>query len=308
MRTLVVGAGATGGYFGGRLVQADRDVTFLVREKRAAALAERGLRILDPAGGTERITVRTVTATALDEPYDLVVLAVKAFGLAGALADLAPAVGPDTVIVPLLNGMRHLDELEARFGPQRAYGGVCRVATMLDRNGDIVRLRDFQSLRYGPLPDAPTDRLAEVHAALSGAGFDSTGSTGIVADMWDKWVLLAALGALTCLMRGAVGEVVSAPGGLDFAAGIIAETTAVATAAGHPPSPTAADQLRRDLTDPGSALTSSMFRDLTQGFPVESEAIIADLVARAAKLGVATPLLSLANTHLSVYAARAATD
>src|SRR5689334_5990181 len=170
MRTLFAGAGATGGYFGGRLAEAGRDVTFLVRPARAATLAERGLRIHSPAGEST-IPVRTVTAGQIDGPYALVVLAVKSYGLAGALNDLKPAVGPDTVIVPLLNGMRHIGELTAAFGPDRVYGGVCMIAGTLTGEGDVVQLTGLQRLAYGPLDGGPDPRLPAVTEALSGAEF-----------------------------------------------------------------------------------------------------------------------------------------
>src|SRR5689334_12024918 len=132
MRTLVVGAGATGGYFGGRLAQAGRDVTFLVRPGRAARLAERGLRIRSPDGETE---LRPRTVTAADGHYDLVLVAVKSYALETALTDLTPAVGPRTVVIPLLNGIRHIESLVRRFGADRAWGGVCMIHAMLDADG-----------------------------------------------------------------------------------------------------------------------------------------------------------------------------
>jgi 2-dehydropantoate 2-reductase len=299
MRTLFIGAGATGGFFGGRLAQAGRDVTFLVRPKRAAALAEHGLRIRTPDDQVARIDVRTVTADALDGRYDLIVLGVKSFALESALADLAPAVGPDTVIVPLLNGMRHLDVLTKEFAGH-VFGGLCMVAGTLEPDGTIHQLNTaFQRLCYGPL-DGPDDRLDAVAGALSGGGFDSDTSADIIADMWAKWVFLAPLGAITCLLRGTIGDVNAVPGGPEFALGIAAETMAIATAAGYPPSEKAAAALRANVTQHAPA-TSSMYRDLVQGLPVEAEQIIGDLVARGRELGVAVPLLSLVNTHLAVY-------
>jgi 2-dehydropantoate 2-reductase len=294
-RTLFVGAGATGGYFGGRLAQAGKDVTFLVRPRRAAILAERGLRIHAPDGGTDVITPRTVTTGAIDGPYDLVVLGVKAFALDSAIADLAPAVGPETVVVPLLNGMRHLDALREAFG-ERAYGGVCIVMTTLDGDGDIVQLSGVQHLGFGPVSGVPAERVTE---ALSGGGFPAEASATILHDMWEKWVLLASLGAVNCLMRGTVGEVNAAPGGTAFALGIAGEAVAIATAAGYPPR--TEDRLRATVTGKGASSTSSMYRDLVQGLPIEADQIIGDLVARAAALGVPAPLLAATFTNLRVY-------
>jgi 2-dehydropantoate 2-reductase len=298
-----VGAGATGGFFGGRLAEAGRDVTFLVRPARAATLASRGLRIHSPAGEST-IPVRTVTAGSLDGPYDLIVLAVKSYGLTAAITDLTPAVGPETVIVPLLNGMRHLSALTEAFGPSAVYGGVCMIAGTLTEAGDIVQLTGLQRLAYGPLDGGPDPRLASVEAALSGAGFDSRGTDTITQQMWEKWLFLASLGVVTTLMRGPVGEVLAAPGGVEFTDRVVAEAVAIVTAAGHPPRDQALAFLRESIAKSRQVpTTSSMYRDLTAGLPVEADAIVGDLVDHARRLGVDAPLYSAAYTNLCVYSA-----
>lgn len=303
MRTLFVGAGATGGYFGGRLAEAGRDVTFLVRPARAAALAERGLRIHSPAGESV-IPVKTATADAIDDPYDLIVLAVKSHGLPSAIADLRPAVGPDTVIVPLLNGMRHIDALVTEFGPARVYGGVCMIAATLTADGDITQLTGLHKLIFGPLDGGPDPRLAAVTGTLSGAGFDAEATTTITQRMWEKWLFLASLGVVTTLMRSPVGEVLAAPGGPAFTDRVLAEAIAIVTAAGHPPREAALTFLRDSITNARQVpTTSSMFRDMQAGLPVEADAIVGDLVAHAERLGVDAPLYAAAYTNLSVYAA-----
>lgn len=303
MRILIVGAGATGGYFGGRLAEAGREVTFLVRPARAAALAERGLRIHTPAG-QRVIAVKTVTADATDGPYDLIVLAVKSHGLAAAIADLRPAVGPATVIVPLLNGMRHVDALVAEFGPDRVYGGVCMIAATLTDEGDIRQLTGLHRLVYGPLDGGPDPRLAAVTEALSGAEFDAEATTTITQQMWEKWLFLASLGVVTTLMRGPVGDVLAAPGGPAFTERVVAEAIAIVTAAGHPPRESALTFLRDSITNARTVpTTSSMYRDMRAGLPVEADAIVGDLVAHAERLGVDAPLYAAAYTNLSVYAA-----
>jgi 2-dehydropantoate 2-reductase len=302
MRTLVVGAGATGGYFGGRLAEAGRDITFLVRPARAATLAERGLRIQSPAGEST-IPVRTVTATTLDGPYDLIVLAVKSYGMPAAIEDLRAAVGPETVIVPLLNGMRHIDALTSAFSPSQVYGGVCMIAGTLTPDGDIVQLTGLHRLAYGPLDGGPDPRLPAVTEALSGADFDSEATTTITQQMWEKWLFLASLGVVTTLMRSPVGEILAAPGGAAFADRVVAEAIAIVTAAGHPPREAALSFLRGSITNSRTVpTTSSMYRDMRAGLPVEADAIVGDLVAHAERLGVDAPLYAAAYTNLSVYA------
>jgi 2-dehydropantoate 2-reductase len=312
MRILIVGAGATGGYFGGRLLQAGRDVTFLVRPGRARRLRERGLRIVG-LGERTTLTPRLTLTGEITSPFDLVLLSVKATGLRGAMEDLAPAVGPDTLILPVLNGMRHLDDLVERFGDRAVLGGVAKVATTVDADGDIVRLSELRSLTYGArdasAPKAPADTpvpkpLADVHRALGGAGFDATLSGDIIGGMWAKWVFIAATGAVTCLMRGTVGEVAAAPRGIEFAEAVVAECAAVAAADGHAVPEKELENIRGTVTAQDSPFTSSLYRDLVSGHGTEGEHIFGDLVSRARRLGVAVPLLDLVTLHLRVYQGR----
>src|SRR5262245_20008846 len=149
MRFLVVGAGATGGYFGGRLLEAGRDVTFLVRPARAERLAAAGLAITSPAGDVALAAPPTVLAADLRQPFDLVIPSCKAYDLDGAIESFAPAVGPRTAVVPLLNGMRHLDALDTRFGPDRVLGGSCFISTKLDDAGRIAHVSDIHRLVFG---------------------------------------------------------------------------------------------------------------------------------------------------------------
>ena len=303
MRMLFVGAGATGGYFGGRLAQAGRDVTFLVRPGRAEQLQRNGLRIKSGHGDLT-LAPELVTAETLKAPYDVVVLAVKAFALDQALADFAPAVGPDTMIVPFLNGMRHMPRLIDRFGEKAVLGGVCIVATQLDAEGRIVQLGDMQELAYGERDGTLSPRVQALDAAMQGGGFKAGASDVILQRMWEKWVLLATVGGVTCLMRGTVGDVEAAPGGKDFALGFLAECAAVAMAAGFPPRAPFLKHATATITAAGSGFASSMFRDMSTGAAIEADPIIAALLERARTLGVATPLLAVANTHLAVYQAR----
>jgi 2-dehydropantoate 2-reductase len=300
MRTLVVGAGATGGFFGARLAQAGRDVTFLVRPGRRSELEASGLRV-HGLGRDDVIKPRLVTADGIAGRYDLVLLSVKAAALRAALDDMAPAAGDGTAIVPFLNGMAHLDALTERFGPERVLGGVIYVSTTLGPDGDIVQLAPFASLSLGAQPGGESGLAGAAGAALDGAGFEVSVVPDIVAAMWHKWVFIATLGALTCLMRGTVGEIAAVPGGADLGAAMLAEATAVSAAAGYPvPADSLAAATAR-MTAAGSSLASSMYRDLSDGLPVEAEQILGDLTGRARGLGVPVPLLDLATMNLRVY-------
>ena len=300
MRILVVGAGAVGGYFGGRLAQAGRDVTFLVRPSRAKQLAQDGLRIISPHGDAV-LTPKLINANKIDTPYDLVFLSVKAYALEAAMNDFAAAVGPETMIFPVLNGMRHIDLLTKRFGEHPVIGGVCLVVAGIDDVGRIVQLADIQRLAYGERNGETTPRLQTLDATLRGAGFDARLSTDIMQAMWEKWVQLASLGAITCLMRGAIGEIVAVPGGAELSLKALDESAAVATACGHKPAEALLSKHAAAMTAPGSPLTSSMYRDLRKSAPVEADHILGDFIERGAKQGVDTPLLKAAFVNLRVY-------
>ena len=279
---------------------AGRDVTFLVRPSRAKQLGQDGLRIISPHGNAV-ITPKLIGAEQIDTPYDLVLLSVKAYGLEAAMNDFAAAVGPETMILPVLNGMRHIDLLAKRFGEHSVIGGVCLVAAEIDGEGRIVQLADFQQLVYGERNGETTPRLKTLDATLQGAGFDARLSTDIMQAMWEKWVQLASLGAITCLMRGTIGEIVAVPGGAELSLKVLDESAAVATACGHEPSAASLSRHAAAMTESRSPLTSSMYRDLRKGAPVEVDHILGDFIERGDARGVATPLLKAAFVNLRIY-------
>jgi 2-dehydropantoate 2-reductase len=309
MRTLVVGAGATGGFFGGRLAQIVRDITFLVRPARAEKLRRNGLEIASPLGDAtiqpQLITIDELRAQP--QPFDLILLAVKAYSLQQAIDDLAPAVGPETTILPILNGMRQLDMLDARFGAERTIGGTCRINSDVDAEGRILQLSKLGDITFGERNGQQTPRIARIHAELTGALFDVVLSPNILAAMWHKWYILASLNTICILPQGTVGEVAAVPRGLDFANAAMDECIAIATANGYPPPADLIASDRRRTTQSGSDLTSSMYRDMTKNAPVEVDHIIGDLLARGEAHSVVAPLLRATYVQLKVYEARRAT-
>jgi 2-dehydropantoate 2-reductase len=306
MRILVVGAGAIGGYFGGRLLAAGRDVTFLVRPGRLAALARTGLVI---KGGSGDVTlpgppVVTAEEVAGREPYDLVVLSCKAYDLESAIDGFAPAVGRDTAIIPLLNGMRHLDTLDKRFDARAVLGGYCLISSKLDTGGRILHLNDTHLLSYGERDTGLVPgRMAAITEVLDGAGFDVAPSADIVRGMWEKWLFISTGAAITCLMRAMIGDIVEA-GGSSLTVGMLHEAAAVATAAGFPPSAESVERTRSTFTLAGSPLSASMLRDIELGSRTEADHLLGDLLDRADRLGVEAPLLRIAHTHLKAYETR----
>lgn len=313
MKILIVGAGATGGYFGACLATSGRDVSFLVREKRAAFLAERGLRIT----GLEqelRIEPRLFTAVTLAqtspaETFDVVLLTVKGSALKHAISDMAPAVGPNTMIIPFLNGMAHMDALAAAFGAEKVLGSVAHLVGTINAEGDIELLSSMASwtvgeqdeVRDGAQEAELSPRVQALVAEISVPGFAVLPVVDARIALWKKWGFIVSAGVITCLMRGPVGAIAGVPGGKEFVAAVSAEAAAVAAAAGFALSDAEKADRIAFLTQEGSDFTSSLYRDVTAGLPNEGEHIVGDFARRASELGVATPLIDMGLIQLRVH-------
>jgi 2-dehydropantoate 2-reductase len=306
MKILMIGAGATGGYFGGRLLESGQDVSFLVRKGRAAALARDGLVIRSPAGDVTLPSPPTIQANAFKQHFDLIVVSCKAYHLAQVIEDMTPAVGPESMILPVLNGMRHMDLLEARFGAEHVLGGSCFIAATLDAQGVVRHLNNPHGLTYGERDGTRSARIERVEQAMAKARFDPRLSTTVMQDMWDKWVFLASLAGITCLMRAPVGDIVAAPGGTQVTLGLLDDCRRVAEACGHAPGDAALQRARSVLTEAGSKLSASMMRDLEQGAQIEADHIVGDMLARGEAKGLDLPMLRVAYAHLKAYEVRRA--
>jgi 2-dehydropantoate 2-reductase len=304
MKILVVGAGAVGGFIGGRLLQAGREVDFLVRPGRARQLRERGLRIVD-GDRSEEIQATLVSAGALTGAYDLVLLSVKAEALSAAMNDVAPAVGPGTALVPFLNGMAHLDALTGRFGAA-VLGGTLRIVTQLDPNGDIRQFAPGGQIEIGELDGGKTSRLDTAAEALTIPDFTVTVPDDIVDAMWAKWVMIATVGAVTSIARGTTGDIAAVTDGAEFAVATLDEAAAVAAAAGHGLGEATHAALGNLVTAAGFPLTSSLSRDLVAGRPTEVENVLGDLIRRGRAAGVPVHRLEAAALTLRVHNQRQA--
>lgn len=302
MRILMLGAGGTGGYFGGRLVEAGADVTFLVRARRAGELAEQGLRIESPCGNAE-LQVKSLSADQIEAPYDLILLSCKAYHLTQALEDIAPAVGDETLILPLLNGMAHLDRLTERFGTQKVLGGLCHLAVTLTGEGLVKHMSKLHRVTFGPLDESQSERCIAIEAIFAGAGFDSKLSEKIRTDLWKKWVLLATLAGMTCLMRSSMDAVGATERGTAYTRAMLEECVAVAEAEGFALGEKFLEDTYGFLTHKSAVQTSSMLRDIQNDAEVEADHIVGDLIARGGKAGIETPMLDIAYCHLQAYIA-----
>jgi 2-dehydropantoate 2-reductase len=305
MRILILGAGAVGGYFGGRLLKAGRDVTFLVRPGRAERLARTGLVVRSPYGDVEIQSPPTVTTDAIEGPYDVVLLSCKAYDLDSAIDSIAPAVGPSTSIVPLLNGIRQLDVLDGRFDAERVLGGFAVISSVVDDDGRVLHLNRMHSLTFGARRESQEGAAVAIATELGEAGFDSSLSDAIVQEMWEKWVFIAAGAGVTCLMRASVGTIVRVAG-RDLASTMLEETGFIAAANGFPPRSESYQRSLAILTEPDSPLMASMLRDVEAGSRTEADHILGDLIRRGPGSERTSPMLRLAYAHLRAYEERRA--
>lgn len=300
MRILVLGAGGTGGYFGGRLVQAGVDVTFLVRPARAALLGRQGLVIRSPLGDAS-FPVRTVTRA--DDHYDAVLLSCKAYDLDSAMGAIAPAVGPETLVLPLLNGLRHFDVLDERFGRGRVLGGLCHIGVTLADDGAIEHLNTLQRLALGAREPSQQAGAAALHAVLARGGFRPVLAESVMQELWDKFVFLASAAGMTTLMRASIGAILAAQEGQALMLEMLECCRAVAAANGYAPGEKAWAWMVEHVSDRQSTSTSSMLRDMRRNGPIEHGHIIGDMLERARAVGVPAPLLRVSLAHLQAYEA-----
>lgn len=301
MRILVIGAGALGGYFGGCLIRAGRDVTFLVRPRRAEQLARQGLQIVSPHGDFTVPAATTVLAGGIREPFDLILVGVKSYSLDEAMDHFAAAVGPTTVILPVLNGMGHLDRLSTRFGAEHVLGGMANTSAGVDAEGRVVQFFPNHDLVFGEVSGSFSDRTRALEACFDGAGFNGRASDAVMQDMWEKFVQLGLVAGISCLMRASFGDILAAPGGREAMFQIFGECCAIATASGFKPRPAFIEFDTTLITTVGSPLKSSMLRDIERGSTTEGEHILGDMVARAHALSIPAPVLNLARTHVAAY-------
>ena len=330
LKILVLGAGATGGYFGGRLAQAEQQqqqqqqqkqkqkqkqnqqqttdfqVSFLVRPQRAELLRAKGLRV-ESAQGNFAIPVHAIIHTELKPEYDLVLLSCKAYDLESSILSIYPGMRPDTYVLPLLNGLAHFDRLDKEFGAGRILGGCCAIASTLTAEGVVRQLTDLQRITYGVRPGNDAGAAAilkQMDAAYQLTPVDVRHTDDVLTEIWEKYLMLAALAGMTCLMRSPVGDIVATEDGEALMLRMLDECLSAARHAGKPPRPQALEASRKMLTMKGSNFTASMLRDLESGSLTESDHIIGDMLTRARAAGNDATLLQSALVHLKARDSR----
>ena len=299
MSTLIFGAGAVGGYLGSLLLAAGRDVTFLVRPARLERLTTDGLRIRR-SNGVDAIPVHAVTASGLRGPYDVVVLAVRSNMVASTIDDLTDAITPDTRIVPVVNGIRHLSLLTEAFGQDVVLGATARLATSMLPDGTIEEVDPGIQFEIGQLDGGRSHALSRTVDELEADNIAVTIRNDAVAAMWEKFAFITSTAALTCLVGQNIGTVAQTAGGRDLGQAVLAEVAAVAAAERHPLGQSTRSALAAFLTDPASAFAPSMFRDMKAGRPVEVT-VLTELADLARKHNIATPLLDAAVVDVDAH-------
>lgn len=299
MNILILGAGGVGGYFGGRLIEAGAEVTYLVRDKRQQSLSENGLKVESPHGSMT-LTVRTVTAETVRPEFDLIILAPKAYDLDTSLVSLKNAVGSNTVLLPFLNGLTHLRRLDEQYGVQRVIGGVAHIAAELTEAGVVRQLAPMHSLTVGHRDPAHEAIARDFFSICQQAKFDSFYSEHIHEALWTKWVFLAALAGSTTMYRGSVGQIMATPNGNALIRAIYGECLSVAEAYGSPIPMEAQEKALTMLTQSDSPLTASMLRDLLSGRKTEHEHVLGELVRMAQSRNLSVPLLEASYCHMQV--------
>jgi 2-dehydropantoate 2-reductase len=301
MKVLMVGAGAVGGYFGGRLVEKGADVTFLVREKRKRELEQSGLVIHSVQGDLTIPNPKLLVAGEDSSPFELIILSVKAYHLRQTMDDIQPYVGQDTLILPLLNGMQHIGELQERFGASRVLGGLCFIETTLNERGEIVHTSMTHGLTYGEWDGGVTPRVEAIQRLFAGSNIMHNLSDNIQRDMWLKYLFIATLSGMTTLMRSSVGPIREAEYGLELTNRLIQEIAAVMKAEEAPLPDDAINRYMEVFNQQGYKMKSSMLRDMEKMLPVEVDHIHGYLLQLAKRHGVETPMLEIVYHNLKVY-------
>ena len=307
MKILVLGAGGVGGYYGGRLAQGGADVTFLVRPKRAAQLEQNGLIVRSPFGDI-RQPVTVVLQEQLLPDYDLILLTCKAYDLDSAISAIAPAFSRDAAVLPLHNGLAHIEALEKKFGKERVLGGTCHIASTLTAEGEIHHLYQLHNIVFGERSGATSARCKKLAAAFTQTSVAWKLSNTIDLDMWEKFVFLTALAGTTCLLRAPIGAIMETAEGEKITLEMLDECKRIAVASGHTLREEHMARARQTLTERGSNLAASMLRDIERNGRTEADHIVGDMLHRGRELKLPTPLLRLAYCHLQAYKARQRVD
>lgn len=305
MRILILGAGALGGYFGGRLIEGAmaEQVAFLVRPGRKTQLDQDGLIIESPAAGDLRVKpVQTLLQEDAHPGWDVVLMTCKAYDLEDAIAAVHPAVDRRTAVLPVLNGLSHIERLEEAFGAGHVLGGLAQVSATLTPTGVVRHLTPHNKFIFGELDGRMSERVLALKAVFGGAPVEAEAVSDVRGQMWEKLVGLGTLAAATVLMRANIGEIARVPGGVALMERLLERSVAAAKAHGHPVRPAVLEGFFRPLLrDTSSLLVASMLRDLEAGERVEADHILGFMLDAVRRAGAPDELHEAAYLHAKAY-------
>ncbi|AIY04241.1 2-dehydropantoate 2-reductase [Planococcus sp. PAMC 21323] len=300
MKILVVGAGAIGGYFGGRLLEKGEDVTFLVREKRKEKLQQTGLKIRSKNGDLQ-LTPKLLTKDDESKPFDVVLISTKSYQLENAIQDIQPFVNAKTMILPLLNGISHLEPLVEAFGEERVIGGLCFVETTLAEDGVIVQTSPVHQLVYGERTGEKTQRIETLEKCFSGTKAEFVKSDNINQDMWHKYLFITVMSGITSMMETPIGPIRDLESGQRTIQAFLDELVAVMEKIDAPIQQGIAEVQLKRINSMSTEMKSSMQRDIEKRQPTEFEHLQGYLLAQAKKMSVPVPILETIYTKLKLY-------
>ncbi len=303
MNILVLGAGAIGGYFGARLIEAGQDVSFLVRQPRKELLDTKGLQLTSSFGDFSA-PVRALTSVSSQDHYDVVILSCKAYDLDSAIEMVRPAVDATTAVLPLLNGLAHMERLNEAFGAQRVLGGLAKIVVAQSGDGSIQHLNDWRTVIFGEQGGGLSTRVQALHEAFPQGSVLAKAVPDIQQQMWEKLVHLSTVATVTCLMRASVGEIARVPGGTELFLRMLALHAEIATREGHPPPETFLADYRRLFADQTAPYVPSILRDIERHKPIEGDHIVGFMLNKVRKHGLDASLHEIAYLHLRAYEAR----
>jgi 2-dehydropantoate 2-reductase len=301
MRIAIVGSGGVGGYFGGRLAASGTDVAFLARGAHLAALRERGLRIISPAGDVHVTPVQASDDPAAIGPVDVVFFAVKLYDTEAAARLLPPLVGPTTLVVPFQNGVDAIDTLASAVGRSHVAGGTAYVAAVIEEPG-VIRHTAMGRLIFGSLDGGRSELLETLADHCRRASIDALLSDRIEVDIWAKFARLTVFSGMTAVTRCPVGPIRDDPALAAMMRAGVDESIAVARARGIPLPDTLAAEIDAATAALPSQAKSSMLQDLERGRPLELPWLSGAIVRLGAEAGVNTPIHRFIVTVLGPHA------
>jgi 2-dehydropantoate 2-reductase len=300
MKILVVGAGAVGGYFGGRLLEKGEDVTFLVRKGRKQQLKETGL-VIKSINGDVTLEPSLIESGENIEAFDVILLSMKAYHLEKAINDFRPYVGPKTVIIPLLNGISHINKLIATFSEPNVLGGLCYVESTLDKNGHIIQTSGLHDLVFGERTGEKTERITRLQQAFKSAKGNYVLSENINRDMWHKYLFISTFSGVTSLFRSPIGPIRDDELGASTIQSTLNESSSIMRSVQAPLADDIVDVNWNKLHSIDYKMKSSLQRDMEKGLSVEGDHFYGYLLRIAKEKEISAPTLEKIYANLKIY-------